>query len=59
MRLNPYKQNDLWYQVMMKTHFKCAHDACGHRHAVHVDDMVPVCVYHMDGATHAIKQSHW
>lgn len=34
-------------------------DGCNQRHAVVVDNGRALCVYHMDGATHAPKVSNW
>lgn len=59
MRLNPYAQTELWHRIMMQSHYRCVVDGCGKRHAVHVDNGMAVCVFHMDGATHKPKQSHW
>lgn len=58
-RLNPYKQTELWHRIMMATLYRCSYDGCNQRHAVHVDNMRAVCVYHATDATHPPKTSNW
>lgn len=59
VRLNPYKQTELWHRTMMLSHYNCVHAGCNGRHAVVVQDMKPTCVFHLDDFVGVVKESRW
>ena len=56
MRLNPYRQTELWHKIMMTTKYRCT--VCD-SHAVVVEDGQPRCVWHNEDTDHSLKRRNW